>query len=399
MYIYDVKGINYEGKLLSIKIIGNKKKDIEETVRERGLFPLSIEFSKKNFEYLTKIKKISANEIIHFNRELYSLLRAGIPLLKSLKIINSKVENPYFKLIMEDIISNVEKGKSLSESVDKFPNVFGSLFAPIINSGEKSGKLVEVIEDYNNFLKKTNYLKKKIFQSLIYPSFVAGFAIVVFIFILTFIIPKFAEFYKGFGAELPLLTSLTISFGNFMKNNILFIFLTIILVVILLRKLIKQHRFKIIYDKLKLKLPFGFLIKDFYISIYSRSLSLLLEGGVTIVKSIDSSLKAIKNLYLYKLLEPVSKRIIEGDTLSDTFEKTGIFPSSYLEIVKVGENSGSISEMLREATDYLDEKIEETITSLISFIEPAIIIGMGILIAGLLISVYLPIFSISQVVH
>jgi type IV pilus assembly protein PilC len=399
MYIYDVKGINYEGKLLSIKIIGDKKKNIEKTVRERGLFPLSIEFSKKNFEYLTKIKKINPNEIIHFNRELYSLLRAGIPLLKSLKIINSKVENPYFKLIMEDIISNVEKGKSLSESVDKYPNVFGSLYAPIINSGEKSGKLVEVIEDYNRFLKKTNYLKKKIMQSLIYPSFVASFAIIVFIFILTFIIPRFAEFYKSFNAELPFLTSLTISLGNFMKKNIIFIILSVVFIIIFLKKLTKREKFKIIYDRFKLKLPFGSLIRDFYISIYSRSLSLLLEGGVTIVKSIDSSLKAIKNLHLYKLLEPVSKRIIEGDTLSDTFEKTGIFPSSYLEIVKVGENSGSISEMLREATDYLDEKIEETITSLISFIEPAIIIGMGILIAGLLISVYLPIFSIAKVVH
>ncbi len=399
MYIYDVKGINYEGKLLSLKIIGKKKKNIKKIVLERGLFPISIEFSKKNFEYITKIKKITAKEIIHFNRELLSLLKAGIPLLKSLKIINSKVGNPYFKLIIEDILSKVEKGIPFSESVEKYSEVFGSLYSPIISSGEKSGKLVEVIRDYNNFLKKTNNLKKRILQSLIYPSFVAGFATIVFVFILTFIIPRFADFYKGFGAKLPYFTLLTINLGNFMKHNILWILLLFFFLVGIIKKIVQKPEFKIKYDKLKLKIPFGYLIKDFYISIYSRSLSLLLEGGVTIIKSIESSLNTIKNSYIHSLLKPVAKRVVEGESLSDTFEKIGIFPDSYLEIVRVGENSGSIAEMLKEATDYLDEKIEETITSLISFIEPAIIIGMGVLIAGLLISVYLPIFSIAQVVH
>ncbi len=399
MYIFDVKGINFEGRVHVLKLLGERKKDIFKLLKERGLFPLSVKFSSENFKYLTKIKKVSQNEIINFNRELYSLLKAGLPLLKSLYIIRSKVENPYFSIVLDEIISSVEKGEAFSESVKKFSDVFGILYSSILSSGEKSGNLPKVIFDYNEYLKKTQQMKKRIKRALIYPSFVFTFSLLVFTFIMVYIIPKFAKFYENFDASLPILTQFTIGVAKFMKNYILFFILLFIFLLFFINKLKKNSKFKIFYDKLKLKMPFGYLVKDFYISIYSRNISLMLEGGITILKSLNISLSSVKNSYLYKILLPVERDVLEGESLSSSFEKTGIFPSSYIEIVKVGESSGSLDRMLKEATEYLEERIETTVDSLISFLEPAIIITMGILIAGILLSVYMPIFSLVRVIH
>jgi len=399
MFIYESKGISVDGRVHSFKIMGKNMEDAKIVLRERGLFPLSIRFSEENIKYITKIKKVSSNEVINFNRELYSLLRAGLPLLKSLYIIRSKVENPYFSIILDEIISKVEKGEAFSESVKKFSDIFGILYSSILSSGERSGSLPKVIFDYNEYLKKTEQMKKRIKRALIYPSFVFTFSLLVFTFIMVYIIPRFAKFYENFDASLPLLTQFTIGVAKFMKNNILFFVLGLIIVLFLLKKLKRNNKFRIFYDKTKLKIPFGYLIKDFYISIYSRNISLMLEGGITILKALSISISSVKNSYLYNLLSPVERDVLEGESLSSSFEKTGIFPSSYIEIVKVGESSGSLDKMLKEATEYLEERIETTIDSLISFLEPAIIIVMGILIAGILLSVYLPIFSLVRVIH
>jgi len=399
MFIYNAKGINTEGKLVTLEILAKNKDKVKKNIRERGLYPLSVEFSKTNLNFLTKIKKIKTSEIINFNRELYTLLKSGLPLLKSFYLIQSKIQNPFLSLIIEKIILKIEKGESFSESVKEFSDVFGNLYSPVLSSGEKSGELATVIKSYNSSLKKVYNLQKRIKKALIYPSFIAVFSIFVFIFILTYIIPRFATFYENFDAQLPLITRTSISVGNFMKNNLIIVALALVAIIIAIKKIKEIEFIRDFFDRFKLKLPFGYLVKDFYITVYSRGLSLLIKGGVEIVKSLNISITSVKNKFLHEKISSVTKKIIEGENLSDAFESTGVFPPTYVEIVKVGENSGALAEMISDATDYLEEKIEETIDSLISLLEPAIIIVMGVLVAGILLSVYLPIFSIARTIH
>ncbi len=399
MRIYRVKAIDKKGEIKILTLNGENKHSIKRILIERGFTPLSIKFSKENFKLSYGFKKIKDTELINFYSELYSLLKAGLPLLKSLSLIRTTTKNPFLSNMLSEIIVELEEGKSFSEALENYTEVFGNLFPQIVKSGEESGSLAFVIKDYNDFFKRMVSLKKKIYSSMIYPSAIFIFSTIVLLFIVNYVIPRFGGLYREFGAELPFFSKMIIAFGNFLSKKIAYFIVFIIVLFWGLKRLIKTNKkAKFYYHKLLVKAPLGDVLKNFQITNFLKSFSMLLQGGIVILKAFEFSSKTITNLYLYSLISPIHEKLYSGESLSSSLEETKIFHPNIIELIKVGETSGSLSSMLKESSEYLDEAIMLKVNSLVSFIEPAIILIMGIIIGVLLLAVYLPLFTVVQVI-
>ncbi len=400
MFLFTVKAINQRGELKVFKVLGENKNGVKKSLLEKGFTPVSIKKSFENISAYLKLRKIKGDDVVNFLSELYSLLKSGLPLLKSLSLIKGTTKNPFLVHIIEEMIYELEAGKSFSEVLENYTSVFGTLFPQIVKSGEESGNLPFVINDYNQFYKRMLSLKKRIVSSLIYPSAIFLFSFVVLMFIMNYVIPRFSGLYSEFNAELPFFSRFVISIGNFLSGKIFYLLMMIIFLFWGFKKLIKKNRkAKLFYHRILLKMPFGEVIRDFQITNFLKSFSLLLEGGIVVLKAFEFSSKTITNSYLYEKIHPVGTLLLEGESLSSSLEKTGFFSSATIEMVKVGETSGALSQMLKEASEYLDEKITLKVNSMVSFLEPAIILIMGIVIAVLLLAVYLPLFSVVRVIR
>ncbi len=399
IFLYEAKGIGRDGTITAVRVMASGRSEAASKVRELGLHPLSVSFSRENLRTLPGKSQVSDREIVDFNREVQVLLKAGIPLLKAIQRISGRIRNPFFRVVVEEIGRSVERGQSLSESVLPFSSLFGELYSPILRSGESSGNLPEVIADYNRYHLKVLAIKDRVKKALIYPAFVASFSFVVFFVLLVWVIPRFALFYKDFDAQLPWLTRVVVGLGEGLSRNLFPIALFVVALFFFLPRLMRKEQVRRVWDKFYLSLPFGGLLKDFTSVLYGRGFSLMLTGGIPIVKALQISLSSVKNIFLAEKMAPVHERVMEGKPLADSWEETGLFPADFLDVVRVGEHSGSLGEMVKEATVNLEERLEGRVDSLLSFLEPAIIIVMGLMIALVLLSVYMPITSIVQVIR
>ena len=340
-------------------------------------------------------QRISHTEFTLFNQELAALLRAGLPLLQCLDIMLERRSNPFFKQVLIDIRNKVKSGMALSEAFRSHGDLFPRIYSASLVAGEKSGGLETVLKAYVRYLKLSEATRKKVIAALVYPAFLFATLAFAAAFLLLWVIPRFAGFFEGFGAELPILTVILMAVATTLRDHIVILTTAALAGGIVFFLWSKRDGSKNIIDRLLLKLLFlGPIFHLFATSQLTRSLGTLLSGGIPLVQAIDISAGSISNRHIGSAVMPVAERVREGKAFSISLEKTGEFSNLTIEMVKVGENTGDLAEMLQNVADFADEEIDNRLNLMLSMLEPIVLLFMGGLVAMILLAIYLPMFDL-----
>ncbi len=334
-------------------------------------------------------------DFLIFNQEMIALLKAGLPVVHSFEILLERQESATLRRILADVKDRITAGSSLSDAFEAQGDVFPRLYSTSLKAGEKSGEIESVLRRFLKYQKTVITLSRKVLSTLIYPAILIALSMTLIGILMVVVIPRFQLFFADFGGRLPLLTVIVINVAGFLRDNIVPILAGLAGVFFFGSRWLKTSAGRLWRDGALLKAPFvGGILTRFAITQFTRSLATLLGGGTPLVPSIENAAEAIGNRHVSRHVREVVPRVREGGELWHALEDTGIFTSLTVEMIKVGETSGALEEMLSSVSDFYDEEIDMLLARVISFVEPAILVVMGGVIVTILLSVYLPIFSI-----
>jgi type IV pilus assembly protein PilC len=343
--------------------------------------------------------RVKMADFLVFNQELIALLKAGLPVVRSFEILLERQESPALRAVLHDVKDRVNSGASISDAFAEQGDIFPRLYWTSLKAGEKSGEIEGVLRRYLKYQKTIIAISRKVVSTLVYPAILILLSTVLIGVLMTFVIPKFQEFFADFDADLPLLTVIVVGIASFLRDNVLWFFPAVIFAAWLAYRWVRTPAGRQWMDGFLLKVPFlGGLFQRFAITQFTRSLSTLLAGGTPLVPSLENAADAIGNRHISRRVREVVPKVREGGELWQALESTGIFTNLTIEMIKVGETSGALEEMLTAVSDFYDEEIDVLLGRVITLVEPAILVLMGGVIMTILLSVYLPIFRImSQV--
>ncbi len=341
-------------------------------------------------------KKLSLEQFLIFNQQFATLIRAGLPILKSLELLSSSVASPKLVGHLRRAQDEVKSGALLSEAF-RAQGVFPPIYVTSIMAGERSGSLVEVIERYISYQKLALAVRKKVLVSLLYPSLLVVLVIGLIIFLVTYVVPNFAELYASMQAELPPLTQALIYVGLTVKNYLLVVVAGVVGAVAAFTLWLRGESARVRFDRWKLRIPvFGNIWIKYQIAQFSRVLSTLLVGGIPLLQALETSGASLGNRLLQQAIASAGRRVKEGRPLSAGLEETGIVPRLAVEMIEVGESTGALPAMLNSVAEFFEEDVSTRMQAALSLIEPAIMLFMGIFVAFVLVSLYLPIFTLAE---
>jgi len=390
------------GELHNQTFLAPSSAECRKHFESKGYCILSIKRDWKRLQVpaLPFEKKVKDKEFIMFNQELVALIKAGYPILKSIEIIKGRVKNTHFKELLMRLEDEIRAGKSLSEAFSAQGSTFSTVYIASLMAGERSGNLAETIRRYIDYQRTLTRTRSQIKTAMTYPFLLLGFSFILLGVLLTFIIPQFADFYTGFDAELPWITATLVAFSTSVKSNILLILGLVTAVVVTWSQFKRHERTLIWVDWLKLQVPHARAIWiESGVSLFSRTLSLLLSGGISLLSSLGIACRAVPNSYLRARLKNLTDMIKNGENLSDSLTQAGFFTPLALDMIRIGESSANLEGMLAEISEVYNERIQTKIDTFISLLTPIIIIFIGLVVAVMLFSVYFPIFNIIQVVR
>jgi type IV pilus assembly protein PilC len=340
-------------------------------------------------------QKIPMRSLLIFNQELAALLRSGLPMLQALGLMLERQREPFFRSVLRDVGDQVRSGEELSRAIESYGGLFPPLFAPTLRAGERSGEMEQVLRRFIRHQKLLMDTRRRVVSALVYPSALVGLSIALISVMTVYVLPRFTDFFSALQVDLPLLTRITMGFSLFVKDNLLFIVAAVVLVVVTVSQWGRSQSGRVGLARFKLKLPLlGGIFHRMALSELCRSLSTLLAGGIPLVDSLDVAIRAVGNDYIRARLAPMVDGVREGKSLAETLEKSGVGFEIAIDMVKVGEATGSLDVMLEDASNFLDEEVETRLERVLSLLEPVMMMLMGIIVATLLVSVYLPIFSL-----
>jgi type IV pilus assembly protein PilC len=304
-----------------------------------------------------------------------------------------------FYKILELVKSDIEQGHSLSEALERHPDYFPTLYVANVRAGEKGGNLVERLKDYQLYIKKVDELRRKIVSSSIYPIMILAVILIAVFFLFTYVIPNFSKIYLDAKVELPLITRIMLAITKFFQYILPVLIFLVLFFFLGYRRYAKSERGRLTIDRFKLKIPLvSEIYKNYLLSNFSRTLSAILKGGIPLLSALKTSAGVVNNAYYSEKIKEVTKKVEEGNSLSASLEETGLFPSIALRLIKAGEGSGALWEMLDEVSDYYDTLVNEALTVLTTLVEPALMIVMGVIVGTIVVAMYLPIFSLAGAV-
>ena len=389
------------GEIVEGVYVADTEARLRHELEDKGLFVLSLQPKHAVAGVslsLPQRRTINTREFLVFNQELATLLRAGMPLVQSLGLLKGRVTSPAFKAVLDDVHEKVRSGTALSEAFaahgDMFPRVYGaSLLA-----GERSGNLDAILRRYVEYTKIIQTVKSKTISALVYPAILIGLAVVLVSIIVLKVVPAFSDFYATFGAELPLVTRIIVRISEFLRSQLYLVIAAVVLSVLATLAWIRQPGQKARFDFLILKLPvLGQVAGKFSTSQMARTLATLLGGGLPLVNALDIAARSVGNQYMASQLDIVSARVREGESFAGALEARGVFPEVAVKMAEVGESTGALQEMLNTVADFYDEEISTTMDRFVTLIEPVLLVFMGLVIAGLLLALYMPLFQLSSV--
>jgi len=343
--------------------------------------------------------RVKMSEFLIFNQELIALLKAGLPVVRSFEILLERQKSPVLRRVLTDVRERVNSGSSISEAFAEEGDLFPRLYWTSLKAGEKSGEIEAVLRRYLKYQKTVIALTRKVVSTLVYPVILIALSGVLITILMTFVIPRFTEFFADFDAELPLLTVVVLGIATFLRHNFLILAGVLGAGGFLLYRWVQTPSGRVWLDAFMLKLPIvGGIFRRFAITQFTRSLGTLLGGGTPLVPALENAADAIGNRSVSQKVASVVPKVREGRELWKALEATGIFTDLTIEMIKVGESSGALEEMLAAVSEFYDEEIDLLLARVISFVEPAILVIMGGVIVTILLSVYLPMFRLMSAI-
>lgn len=392
------------GKTIKGEIQAGDKEKALQILRQRGLFILKMQekrgggFSGKKGS--KKAASVKLDDLVVFSRQLATLIGAGITIVNAIDTLSLQVEDPNFKAVLVDIKDAVNTGSSLSEAMQKYENIFSGYFINMIKAGESSGMIEEVLERVAEFLEKSSALQKKIKSAMVYPAIVSSMAIIITLVMILVVIPVFEDMFSSFGADLPLPTQILVNISDFMRAHFLLMVAMIVGFVMFLKWYGSTESGHSKLDSIKLKTPvFGDLLRKVSISKFTRTLGTLVKSGVPILTALEIVAKTAGNDIVERAVYDVKDNVQKGESIADPMGKSGIFPPLVTRMISVGEKSGQLENMLTKISDFYDDQVDANVEALTSLIEPIIIAFLGIVIGGIVISMFLPVFQLSTIIQ
>jgi type IV pilus assembly protein PilC len=343
--------------------------------------------------------RVKMSEFLIFNQELIALLKAGLPVVRSFEILLERQKNPTLRRVLTDVRERVNSGMSISEAFAEEGDLFPRLYWTSLKAGEKSGEIEAVLRRYLKYQKTVLALTRKVASTLVYPAILIALSAGLITILMTYVIPRFTEFFADFNAELPLLTVVVLSIATFLRTHFLLLAAAIGGAGFLVSRWLKTATGREWFDGAILRIPIvGGIFRRFAITQFTRSLGTLLGGGTPLVPALENAADAIGNRSVSRRVRSVVPKVREGRELWKTLEETGIFTDLTIEMIKVGESSGALEEMLAAVSEFYDEEIDLLLARVISFVEPTILVLMGGVIVTILLSVYLPMFRLMSAI-
>jgi len=341
-------------------------------------------------------KKLDLEKFLIFNQQFVTLVKAGLPILKGLDLLAERLTDPKLSRYIIAVRDEVKNGTMLSDAFSK-QGVFPPIYVTTVMAGEKSGSLAEVLERYIAYTKLSLAVRKKVMVSLLYPAILITLVIALVVFLITYVVPSFAELYNSMGSTLPWMTQVLIAVGTTARNYILAAVGVLVAIVIGLRLYARTDNGQVWSDRVKLRTPLlGEIWIKYQIAQFSRVLGTLLMGGIPLVQALDTAGESLGSRLLKITVAKVRQSVREGQPLSRSLKETGVVPGLAIDMMEVGESTGALPAMLSSVAEFYEDDVNTRMTAILSLIEPAIMVSMGVFVAFVLISLYLPIFSLAD---
>ena len=392
------EGTDRNGKKVKGKSLANDEASVRADLRRQGVVPTRIRKQRKSL--FAGGGKITTGDIAIFSRQLATMLAAGIPLVQAFEIVGNGHENAAMQKLILSVKADVEGGSALAEALAKHPLYFDDLFVNLVEAGEQAGALETLLDKIATYKEKTEAIKKKIKKALTYPAAVLVVAFIVTTILLIFVIPSFEDLFKGFGADLPTFTRMVIDLSAFVRSEGVILALIAGAAVgtfIYFKK--RSRAFRHFLDRMMLKVPvIGPIMSKASIARYARTLSTMFAAGVPLVEAMDSVAGATGNIVFEQAVLQIRDEVATGQRLQQAMENTELFPNMVIQMIAVGEESGSLDEMSAKVADFYEEDVANAVDNLSSLLEPMIMAILGVLVGGLVVAMYLPIFKLGAVV-
>jgi len=339
--------------------------------------------------------RISPRALTIFNQELAALLRSGLPMMQALDLVLGRQRDPVFQATLRDVRDRVKGGEDLSTAIASFGDMFPSLYAATLQAGERSGEMEQVIRRFIRYQQLVTETRKRIVSALVYPAALVGLSVALIAVMMIWVMPRFTEFFSNLRVDLPLLTRVTMGLSLLVKDNFVALLAFFVVTLLVAVRMSRSESGRGVISRLQLRVPLlGPIFHRLGLSEFCRSLATLLAGGIPIVTSLEVAVGAVSNPSLRRRLEPVIDNVRQGQSLSISLDEAGVGSDIVIDMVEVGEATGSLDTMLSDLSDFLDEEVETNLQRILSLLEPVMLVLMGIIVATLLISVYLPLFSL-----
>lgn len=395
MPVFEYKGKTLAGTQVAGEIKAKDKRELERTLRNHKILLTAVNRKPSNLSFSIGGKRIKKIHISRFTRQFATMIGAGLPMVQCLDILSQQMESTEFRKVIAQVKESVQAGTTLSEALGKHKKIFDELYVNMVEAGEVGGALDAILVRLAIYREKADALVRKVKGALVYPSVIVVVASVVTFIMLTYIVPVFAKMFSGVGAALPTPTQMVLDISNFLRSNILFFFAFAIAAVVGLRYYIKTDKGRLNFDKFLMRIPLiGSLIRRSSVARFTRTLGTLLSSGVSILDALAITAKTAGNRVIHDAIKKSILSIAEGETITQPLKDSGVFPPMVTQMIAVGEKTGGLDDMLNKIAEFYEEEVNAAVAALTSIIEPVIIVVMGVVIGGILIAMYLPMFDI-----
>jgi type IV pilus assembly protein PilC len=398
---YLVKIADERGHVLQQMETGVSEQEIRDRFTQQGFLVYSVKSQRGLLPMGKGLRKkpLKAEQFVIFNQQFLTLIKAGLPILKSLNILSKRQKNASFKAMLDNVQDRVKSGELLSEAFEAQGNM-SKIYTTTILAGERSGNLEEVLGRYISFQRITVSFRKKLISSLWYPALLITALAVMLMFLMTYVVPQFADLYSSLNAKLPEITLFMLGIGRAIQHYYYIIFAVIVAIVLGAIIWKRSDQGAKALDSIRYKLPlFGEIWMKYQVAMFSRTLSTLLTGGLPLMPSLETASHSINSFKISSNVEHAARRVREGRSLSFSLEETQFFPDLAIEMIEVGESTGALPAMLNSVAEFYEEDVQNSLSTAMQLVEPVILIFMGITVALVLLSLYLPIFSLGTQVQ
>ncbi len=397
-FTYAWEGTDRKGARVKGESVGPSEALIKSQLRRQGIVPVRVR--KKSGLFTKRKRKVSAQDIAIFSRQLSTMMGAGLPLVQALELVGRSHENPSMSELILAVKTGIEGGSSLSESLAMHPQYFDEMYTNLVDAGERSGSLETLLDKIATYKEKTEAIKKKVKKALTYPTAVVVVAFIVTGILLYFVVPQFQDLFSSFGADLPAFTKMVIGLSVFVQNKWWFLLMVGVGVFVGFQQAhLRSATFRRFLDRAMLRAPIvGVILYKSAVARYARTLSTMFAAGVPLVDAMESVAKASGNIIFTEGILQMREQVSTGQTLNLTMQQSGLFPPMATQMVQIGEESGALDSMCAKVADYYEAEVDALVDALSSLLEPMIMSILGVLVGGLVVAMYLPIFNLGKAV-